>query len=363
MIHSQFTPDNYVSFLAERTYGIYRFRASTLEELSAWQTEFRRALRHQLGLDYIAETGKCKLEPELIASDEAEDHIREEWTVQTEPGFRVPFYLLRPKHQSTPLPVVITPHGHGKQGKLTYVGLEGDGEGDRDVALQAVRAGYVAIAPDARAFASMRTKADVHKDSVSSCRHLAMRALLFGRTLLGERVWDMERLMDYAATRPEIDSSRIIITGNSGGGTVSLFTAACDERVMICIPGSYFCTFEDSIGAISHCECNYVPGVMRLGEMCDVAGLIAPRPFMCVNGKSDPIFPYKATRRAFADLQRIYQVAGVPERCRLSTGNEGHRYYRKDVWPFVREWIDEISPQHAAMVRSQLSTPSTSRRE
>ena len=79
---------------------------------------------------------------------------------------------------------------------------------------------------------------------------------------------------------------------------------------------------------------------MRLGEMSDVAGLVA-WPFMAVNGKEDHIYPYEATKRAFAALQKIYKVAGVPKRCRLSTGNEGHMYYKKDVWPFVREWIGQ----------------------
>jgi len=77
---------------------------------------------------------------------------------------------------------------------------------------------------------------------------------------------------------------------------------------------------------------------MRLGEMYDVAGLIAPRPFLAVNGKLDGIFPQKATEEAFAQLQRIYEVAGAAEACNLYFGEEGHQYYKKPVWPFVRQW-------------------------
>ena len=333
-----FAPGSYTSYLAERTYGIYRFRATTPQELKLWQIEFRRTLREALGLHHIAEMGECELDPELLATREMEDHILEEWTVQTEPGFRVPFYLLRPLQQDGPLPLVITPHGHERYCRHAAAGLQLEGEGDEDMARQAVREGYIAIAPDVRAFGSLRTQSDIDRDARNSCRYLSVRAMLFGRTLIGERVWDIGRLISYAA-RVKRSTSKIVVTGNSGGGTVTLFTAACDERIKIAIPSSYFCTFEHSIGTINHCECNYVPGIMRLGEMSDVAGLIAPRPFMAVNGKEDPIYPYEATRRAFAALQKIYRVAGVPDRCRLSTGNEGHRYYKKDVWPFVREWI------------------------
>ncbi len=166
-----------------------------------------------------------------------------------------------------------------------------------------------------------------------------MHALLFCRTLLGERVWDISRLIDYAKTRPEIDDKRIVVTGNSGGGTATLFSAAIETRISIAIPGSYFCTFEHSLGSINHCEFNYVPGIMTLGEMYDVAGLIAPRPLLVVAGRQDQIFPIDAVRTAFNRVQEIYKSAGAPNRCELYVGTGGHRYYKARVWSFVKEWF------------------------
>lgn len=342
----RFTADRYVHLLAAEGYRTYAFRATSRPEFEAWQRSFRPQLRSLLGIDRIAGRGLCELRPRRIGEVVQDDHVREEWTIQTEPGFELPFYVLRPRHVDRRLPLVLTPHGHGKAGKRTYAGLwENEeerrqiAEGERDVALQAVREGYVAIAPDMRGFAGLRRRQEIEKDATSSCRTLQMHALLFGRTLIGERVWDMMRLIDYAATRPEVDVSRVVITGNSGGGTVSLFAAACDERIGVAVPSSYFCTFEHSIGSIYHCECNYVPGLLAVAEMADVAGLIAPRPFLAVAGRTDPIFPYDAMQAAFSRLQRIYEAAGAPERCRLYTGEGGHRYYKAGVWPFVRQWV------------------------
>lgn len=344
------TANEYVHVLAEETYRPYAFRAETPAEWLVWQRAFRPYLRNMLGLDRIAARGGCDPCPEQLGEEELEDHIREEWTIQTELGFRVPFYLLRPKAVEGPRPLVITPHGHGKAGKRTYVGLWSSeeervsiAEGERDVALQAVREGYVAIAPDMRAFASLRLREDIEQDATHSCVRMQMHALLFGRTLIGERVWDVGKLIEYAATRPEVDIRKVVISGNSGGGTVSLFAAACDERIAVAVPSAYFCTFEGSIGSVHHCPCNYVPGMMATAEMYDVAGLIAPRPFLAVTGREDPIFPYAATQLAFEKLRRVYRVAGVPERCQLYTGEGGHRYYKAGVWPFVRralaEWV------------------------
>jgi fermentation-respiration switch protein FrsA (DUF1100 family) len=80
-----------------------------------------------------------------------------------------------------------------------------------------------------------------------------------------------------------------------------------------------------------------VPGLLSVAEMDDVAGLIAPRPFLAVAGRLDPIFPYPAVQAAYDRLRRIYRAAGAEAWCRLRTGDGGHRYYKAGVWPFVRE--------------------------
>src|SRR5690606_31181384 len=122
----------------------------------------------------------------------------------------------------------------------TYAGVYASEEeresgevGERDIALQAVREGDLAIAPDMRAFAGLRRRQEREEDATSSCRTLQMHALLFGRTLVGERVWDVQRLIDWALGRPDVDPERVVVTGNSGGGTVSLFAGAVDERIRV----------------------------------------------------------------------------------------------------------------------------------
>mgnify|MGYP003349230786 CR=1 FL=1 len=59
------------------------------------------------------------------------------------------------------------------------------------------------------------------------CRSQLMHCLLAGRTAVGERVWDLQRLLDWAVTLPGADSRRVLMMGNSGGGMVTMFAAAC----------------------------------------------------------------------------------------------------------------------------------------
>jgi hypothetical protein len=109
-----------------------------------------------------------------------------------------------------------------------------------------------------------------------------------------------------------------------------------DERIAVTVPSCSFSTFVGSIGSIAHCDCNYVPGILQLGETYDVAGLIAPRPFCALAGREDTIFPVEEAKKAFGQLQRIYAVAGAPENCQLYVGEGGHRYYGEGAWPFIR---------------------------
>jgi hypothetical protein len=323
----------------------FAFRGTSRADWRAWSVAFRPRLRAALGLD-VLETGLAGHTPRAVpsASVDCGEYTRESWHLWVEPTAPLPFYLLRPKGACGPRPLMLTPHGHNHP--HIYVGIARDdaeaksiAEGERDVAVQAVREGYITIAPTARGFGETRTEEDMLLDAISSCRTQLLHGLLVGRTPIGERVWDISRLIDWATETLDIDPDRIGITGNSGGGTTSLFAAACDTRISVAVPSSYFCTFAGSIGSIYHCACNYVPGILGLGEMHDVAGLIAPRAFCAVAGRDDPIFPIEHTRQAFDELRRIYAAAAMPERCELYVGDGGHRFYSAGVWPFIRRYF------------------------
>ena len=51
-------------------------------------------------------------------------------------------------------------------------------------------------------------------------------ALLFGETMIGWRVYDVMRAIDWMETRPEVDAQRVGCVGISGGGTCTVFSAA-----------------------------------------------------------------------------------------------------------------------------------------
>ncbi len=218
-------------------------------------------------------------------------------------------------------------------------GTEPLDEGDRDFGLQCLERGLAALCIEQRSFGERREK---HQAMVRphGCEDATMHALMLGRTLAGERVFDVERGVDYLETRPEIDAGRIGVMGNSGGGTVSIYAAALLERIRFALPSCSFCTFAASFMNIGHCTDNYIPDILQYGEHADVLGLAAPKPLVVVAGNQDPIFPLDGTLQAFGDLKKIYQANNAAENCQLVVAEGGHRFYAQQAWPPLLQLIE-----------------------
>lgn len=321
-----------------------RFRPGKTD-FAKWRQRLRRVLRQRLGLPAQK---KRLLEAYEEPMEEVEmrglRYRRQRVLLRTEPDLWVPGYLCLPLEFEGKIPAVIGCQGHAKDGIKLSVGLVSDEtyeksivNGDRDYPLQAVRHGWAGLALEMRGFGELRLDEDIEKDRGSSCTRLHMLALQAGRTLIGMRVHDIMAAVEYLRQRPEISPKQIALTGNSGGGTVTLYAAALDDRLAASIPSCAFCTYADSIQGVYHCPCNFIPGLSVLIEMDDLAGLAAPRPQLIIAGETDGIFPIAGVREAFARLQRIYAAAGAPDSVQLYVGEGGHRYYAEPVWPFLDE--------------------------
>ena len=317
------------------------FKAKTRPEAEAWQGELRSVLVDLIGGFPAA---PCDLSPKVVETRDFPTYTRETVLFQSRPNMSVYGYFLRPKRLDGPGPAVLCLHGHGR-GVDDIVGIRKDGGMraryggyQRDFALQCVNRGYAVLAIEQLGFGHRRDEVARGLGARhSSCQPAAGAALLLGETMIGWRVWDAMRSLDYMANRPEVDMGRVGVMGISGGGTTTFFLAALNDRVKVAVVSGYFNTFRDSALSLSHCMDGYIPGVLRYAEMYDIAGLIAPRALFLESGDRDPIFPVEATRFAVRRAKEAFRVMGAEDSLDLEVFEGPHRFHGVGAFGFLGE--------------------------
>lgn len=325
----------------------YAFKAREIKGAKRWQTAMRAALARQIGLGALA---SVPLAPRRLEAVDKGDYVREKVLLRTGPHTLMPVYLLLPKRVQRPLPVVVAFHGHG-YGVKDIVGLWEDGSErespdgyHKDFGVALCRAGFAVAAPEISCFGERQGDFAYLDQRLGqpvpyTCTHAAMLAFHLGLSVLGLRVHDGKRLLDYLATRKDIDAGRAGAMGISGGGMHTFFSTCLDERIKACVVSGYFSTFKDSLLAMNHCACNFVPGLAQFGEMADLAGLIAPRPMLVEAGTRDPIFPLAAVRQGVAQARTVYGVFGARDRIATDFFEGRHAISGRKAYAFLREHL------------------------
>lgn len=306
---------------------------------------FRAALKEKLveliGLDRIA-ANVCPLHIDFEETVECDGYSRIRFTFDSERGATVPAYLLLPSGREKPVPLAIVLQGHttGFHNSVGIVKYPRDENNPQNhFGIQAVRNGFAALCIEQRGMGETRSPRYPGPGGVHACSFTALTAFNLGRTLIGERVHDVRRALDAmeALAMPEIDLSRVMITGNSGGGTASFYAACLEERIGYAAPSCSFCSYRASIMDILHCVCNFIPSASLWFEMQDLAALIAPRRLTVCAGVLDDIFPIEGVRASYKTVKAIYEKAGAPDACRLLEMPKGHFFCDDLIWPAVRE--------------------------
>lgn len=274
---------------------------------------------------------------------QCDGYSRIRFTFQSEIDSIVPCYLLIPDGDKEKYPLAITMQGHSS-GFHNSIGIA-KSESDKeyitrgDFAIQAVKEGYAALAIEQRCMGERITSRHTWSHT---CEFPSLNAIMMGRTSVGERVFDISCAIDQMKNFDKVDASKILITGNSGGGTISFYAACLEDRISFAIPSCAFCSFKTSIMDIYHCSCNYIPSMYKWFEMHDMAVVLAPKKVTFIAGKEDPIFPIHGVRDSYSVVQKIYECAGAPNACKLVETPKGHWWCKDIVWEEIRNGVKEL---------------------
>lgn len=338
----RFALQSHVDYLYENKPRRLAFKAQTLDEFTVWQTALKAEVVRLLGL--TGRTPPTNPAAELLQSVDRGEYVEEKYALEVGEGVPAPMYILVPKTPPPYKPIMVF-HGHNPSGQYILGNYPDEAEAqkwravDNNYAQALAQAGYLVCAVEQRAFGERVTDQFSGPNDVRSCRHLAFEYLLEGRTLVGERCWDGMCAISYVQNRPDVVADTLGCTGNSGGGTTTLWLSAIEERITVVVPSCYFCSFKHSILGMDHCECNYVPGILELAEMGDLAALIAPRPFRAIVGERDPIFPLAGVRQEFETLKRAYKLWDAEDRVSLTVHPGEHAYNHAMSHEWFGQWL------------------------
>ena len=308
-------------------------------DLAAWQKTAKEKLSELLGMDQFS-----KVDPAVNVEFESQndDFTEIRFTFASEDGYRIPCHLLLPVGVENP-PVMICVQGH-TTGMHISLGREKYAKDrhwiencDSDFCVRAVKEGFAAVALEQRNYGERGYSGEESPE----CHKETLVAFLMGRTTIGERVWDIMRLIDVLETdfKDRVDVKNVCLLGNSGGGTATAYAAALEDRLALAVPSCAMCSYEDSIGSLKHCECNYVPGIARYFSMSDLMAMACPKYFIQVSGIKDVGFLIDGAVQVYEQGRAAYEKNGAAERCHLVQGNGGHRFFADDTWPIIHRFV------------------------
>ena len=337
---SLFSLKEHLSSIASAYPRRFACRAGTLKEYQSWQKHFRDEVISLLGLQGRPPT---QFTDTMLWAMDHGNYIEEKHALAIDESVNIPIYILIPKAKG-PHSAILAFHGHDPSVQYCLGNLDDVFETQKNTGLDnnyaqiLAEAGYLVCVVVQRGLDERLTD-QVDEQTGRSCRHLSFSYLNQGRTLLGERVWDGMIAIDYLKSREDI-TGMLGCTGHSAGGATALWLAAVDARIDVSVISGYFSSFADSIYAMQHCECNYVPGAGADFEMGDLAALLAPNAVCFINGQNDAIFPADAARQQFETVIQVYNLYNKRETCELFVHGGGHRYYKEKALSWFSTWMN-----------------------
>lgn len=302
--------------LARRDAALARVTtAAAARERQAWA---RKTFWNLIGGEPGADVRNTPLNARVTGSFERSGYKVEKVVYESRPGFFVTANLYIPKSGKAPYPAVLFQCGHSLNGKasslyqfccqglaqLGFLVLSFDptGQGERTI--------YPAPGSNLTRLGSADTEHTVP----------GKQLLLAGLTSTHIQTFDAMRSLDYLAQHPLADPKRLATTGNSGGGTLSMFLAAVDSR-LACVSAACPNTENlasdgfNSPGPADDAEQNILDSGPNGFDRWDTLYPLAPKPLQVIVSAKDFFGTYSPQyisngRTEFARLQRMYKLLG-----------------------------------------------------
>lgn len=282
----------------------------TPEQIREYQSRLREFFVDSLG----GFPERTPLNAQVVGTIAAEGYRIEKVIFESQPNHRVTANLYLPDGPG-PFPGVLVSSGHSRTAKTA--------DYNQRFAIAMVRHKMAALAFDPIGQgerSQILTPEGQPQFSGTTTEHflVGVGAILTGTGTARYRVWDAIRAIDYLASRPEIDAKKIGFTGCSGGGTLTSYVMALDDRVACAAPACYLTTFRALIETIGpqDAEQNIFGQIAQGLDQPDYVILRAPKPTI-ISSTSNDFFDIRGSWDNYRQSKRIYARLGYPERVDL----------------------------------------------
>lgn len=353
------------------------FRQPMFHDVHAWRPVARARFRETLLGPAGAMTPAPVVQHHIEFDGLSIEHLQ--WQLPYGPPTEA--LLLKPLGAKGKLPGVIGLHDHGGN---KYFGLRKITRMSKDPhpamirhqehyyggaawANELARRGYAVLVHDTFTFGSRRVRlADVPanlrnnlveanpeaEDEIQRYNKFAaahediMAKSLFSAGLAwpGVFVFDDQRAVDYLASRPDVDATRLGCCGLSGGGLRTVMLTGADDRIRCSCCVGMMTTWRDYLlnKCYTHTWMCYVPGLPRDLDYPEILGLGAPNPVLVLNNRQDQLFTLPEMERADRILTEVYKKADAPEKYKGSFYDGPHKFDREmqtEAFAWFDKWL------------------------
>lgn len=312
----------------------------TPEQIRAYQQKLREFFVKQLG----GFPERTPLNARTVGTIQADGYRIEKVIFESQPNHHITANLYLPESQTpnnqSPVPGVAVSSGHSRTGKTA--------DYNQRFGIMMARLGMAALCfdPIGQGERSQILQDDGQPQySGTTTEHflIGVGSILVGRNTARYRAWDAMRAIDYLASRPEVDAQRIGFTGCSGGGTVTSFVMALDDRVACAAPACYLTTFRKLVETIGPQDAEQnVFGQIAFGlDHPDYVLLRAPRPTL-ISATTGDFFSIEGTWDNYRQAKRVYAKLGHPERVDLVEVEGSHGVQPQNlatIGHWMRRWL------------------------
>ena len=321
-----------ISTLAAATYACgvemrtMRYQTRSAAETQKWQAELRAKLFPLLKLDdLLPKVAEIPFDAKEAKTWDAPEFTAKVLSIQSTPTRKIDIVVTLPKEGKGPFPAVVCIGGHGSKMITPYTNGKAFGPYPADkkdggplykgFGVELAKSGYVTIS-------TLVSQHDVYEK---------------GRSLMGERLWDLMRCVSYLESLPEVDKSRIGCGGLSLGGEMTMWLAAMDTRIAAA-DSDGFLTVMDQMEK-GHCMCWKFDGLRELVDYADIYALIAPRPLECQNGRKEGAgsFTPELAKKALSEIRPAYAAFGKADNATLDVHDGAHEIDLPAILAFFKK--------------------------